>query len=140
MRFCGCGLERGSAQDPPLGTLTGAQKVIQQRWYFSEPLVDAPSVSLSVFPVVRTPRRGELMRGRSQKKKVKGLKKSWLLQLSSFQLRSAACWEWGCLSTALLTQHSEQRLSQGESRPREPTIRDDNDRELKLGIGSVRRR
>ena len=43
MRFCGCALERGSAQDPPLrtltGTLTGAQKVLQQRRYFSEPLV-----------------------------------------------------------------------------------------------------
>ena len=43
MRFCGCGLERESAQDPPLrtitGTLTGAQKGLQQRWYFSEPLV-----------------------------------------------------------------------------------------------------
>ena len=43
MRFCGCGLERGSAQDPPLrtltGALTGAQKVVQQRWYFSEPFV-----------------------------------------------------------------------------------------------------
>ena len=50
-RFCGCGLERGSAQDPPLRTptgtptgaltetLTAAQKVLQQRWYFSEPLV-----------------------------------------------------------------------------------------------------
>ena len=36
-------LERGSAQDPPLRTLTGAitaaQKVLQQRWYFSESLV-----------------------------------------------------------------------------------------------------
>ena len=37
MRFCGCGLERGSSQDPPLriltGALTGAQKVLQQREY-----------------------------------------------------------------------------------------------------------
>ena len=26
-------------EDPPLRTLIGAQKVLQQRWYFSEPLV-----------------------------------------------------------------------------------------------------
>ena len=26
-------------EDPPLRTLTGAQKALQQRWYFSEPLV-----------------------------------------------------------------------------------------------------
>ena len=43
MRFCGGGLERGSVQDPPLrtltGTLTAAQKVLEQRWYSSEPLV-----------------------------------------------------------------------------------------------------
>ena len=26
-------------EDPPLRTLTVAQKVLQQRWYFSEPLV-----------------------------------------------------------------------------------------------------
>ena len=26
-------------EDPPLRALTGAQKVLQQRWYFSEPLV-----------------------------------------------------------------------------------------------------
>ena len=31
VRFCGCSLERGSAQDPPLRTLTGAQKVLEQR-------------------------------------------------------------------------------------------------------------
>ena len=39
MRFCEYGLDRGSAQDPPLSTLTGAQKVLQQREYFSAPLV-----------------------------------------------------------------------------------------------------
>ena len=66
MRICGW------REDPPRihpsGTLTAAQKVLQQRWYFSEPLVSS-STRLSDFPVVRTKRQGELMCGRSQKKK-----------------------------------------------------------------------
>ena len=87
MRFCGCGSERGSAQDPPLrtltgaltgaltglltGALTGAQKVLQQRRY---------------FPAVCTRRKGgaNAWAGVAKKnKKSLGLKKSWWVGLLS---------------------------------------------------------
>ena len=72
MRFCGCSLERGSAPQGLLqGLFQGLRKCSSRGGTFlsCSQLVDAPSVSLSDFPVVCSRRQGELTRGRSQKKK-----------------------------------------------------------------------
>ena len=62
-----------SAQDPPLRK---SQKVLQQRWYFSEPLVvRRRSVGKPHFPAVRTPRQGGANAWAKPKKKKPGTEK-----------------------------------------------------------------